>query len=157
MASRRWKQDRNGCGSFAIEAKAQFFQLDRCGLSAPTASNSGGYPHSSGISGAPTAGITCSRMTRRLHVALQRSSRFTPLVFRRVSIYHIQLSYGRTESTQILTGTALRPRRKSGYSLGAIEKDFSIRVPDSRIDQIALNNLKPTLGSYQNSSAPRIR
>ena len=39
--------------------------------------------------------------------------------------------------------------QKSGYSLGAIEKDFSIHGPDSRIDQIALNNLKPTLGSYR--------
>src|ERR1017187_10977046 len=39
-------------------------------------------------------------------------------------------AYQQPESSQILTGIALRPRRKSGYSLGAIEKRFCFCTPD---------------------------
>src|ERR1019366_4311688 len=44
-------------------------------------------------------------------------------------------AYQQPESSQILTGIALRPRRKSGYSLGAIEKRFFTSRPDSGPDR----------------------
>src|ERR1017187_3803164 len=44
-------------------------------------------------------------------------------------------AYQQPESSQILTGIALRHRRKSGYSLGAIEKRFFNSRPDSSPDR----------------------
>ena len=58
-----------GCGSFAIEAKAQFFnQIDGV-LSVPTARIRGDIDTPAGYLVHPRQVITGSRMTRRLHVA----------------------------------------------------------------------------------------